>query len=112
MLKIVGMAKPWPSGYVVHAPRDTVVLFGTIHCTGDVTFKVKNLVVFGRLLSPGTVTISASKIYSLGILEAKQLNADYTEYHFGPSDRALEEVEALGVHITWGDRERLKVSAS
>lgn len=80
-----------------------VIIVGTISSNSDISFKVNNLVVFGKIISTKNINIKTKEdFFNSGSIKADNnisiLSGD--SIYNGLNDLAIEKIRALGVDLS------------
>ncbi|GAB5411847.1 MAG: hypothetical protein ChlgKO_09610 [Chlamydiales bacterium] len=81
-----------------------VVICGEITSKFDITFKVNNLIVFGKVISEGNILLtSEGDLFTQGTIHAgKNVRLHSKEYlYHGLSEKSIEKIRLLGINIIY-----------
>jgi hypothetical protein len=90
-----------------------VVVLGNLTSDFDISFKVKNLIVFGEIFSARNVFVNtAADFFISGLIGGCSvfvMTAGYSYYDF--NDLVIEKLRVLGIHFTRQSHEALRIQS-
>ncbi len=87
---------------VFEHPTKDVVISGKLTSDFDISFIVRNLVVFGEIVTTKDVALNtAADFFKFGFIKGKEVSvvSDANTY-LGANDEAIEKIRALGIDLT------------
>lgn len=77
-----------------------VVILGKITSDSDVSFKVKNLVIFGEILTSKNITLNTTvDLFNVGKVKGDEVNVKGQNIVYGVDDGVIERIRALGIDL-------------
>ena len=94
------------TGPLVYDNQDkNVIILGKIHSDSDISFRVKNLVILGEIITTKSLTVNAKADilnYGYGLIRGETVNivsAGNLSNNSGITDTLIEKIRALGIHV-------------
>ena len=105
MISWITGTNPLSSPFIVDKPNSTVVVLGDLVSDHNISFRVKNLIIIGKIRTSQDISIHAQQdCYSLGVLLGKGLDivTPPNGYHTTLTNGAIAKIKSLGIDIKKG----------
>lgn len=84
--------------FTIHNNSTSLVILGNLSSSQNISFRVKNLVVLGSIITHKTFSgIASSDIFNIGKIGAENIKMKAPSIHNGLSPLAVQKINAIGI---------------